>query len=207
MFSFIKMGKFNSFREKCLILVFVIGFVGAVFSQENPLEVKVNSYISNHSEDYELKRLNLRPRDVGSINETEHIYSDFFQLRSLEKKENSLGQNKRLKIYFNVYSFESEYVLDNALRFWFDNFVEGEQIRPGRTLRGYDNARPMYVIINGVDVIIADIDCKSYNEDIWKDVTKSLRKHFDQDRNAIIIEVMCNGPLEWLQNPPNFRKR
>ncbi len=202
-----KMGKIDLKWEKLLFLVFLLGFLNPVFCQEIPLKNKINNYIESINNDYDVKKLNLRPRDIGSIFETEYEYTDFFQIRSFDKKENALQQKRKLKIYINVFSYESEYVLENALRYWFDNFVGGEQIRPGRTLRGYDNARPMYVIIDGTDVLIADIDCKSYNEDIWKDFTKSLRNHFDEHKRAIIIEVFCNGPLEWRQNAPNFRKK
>lgn len=202
-----KIGKFVSKLEFLATLLFFIAFQPVIFCQEINVENTVSYYLESVESIYDVKRLNLKPRDIGSIFETEHVYTDFFQLRSIDKVPNSLIQNKRLKIYMHVFSYESEYLLENALRFWFDNFVAGEQIRPGRMLRGYDNARPMYVIINGVDVFMADIDCKSYDEDGWKKLTKSLRNHFDPNRSAIIIEVMCNGPLEWKQNPPNFRKR
>ncbi len=171
------------------------------------LEQDVNAYVSENEDMYEVKRLNLRPRDVGSIFETEHMYTDFFMLRSLEKIPNKIGQKKKLKLYVHAFSFESPYVLENSLRFWFDNFIEGEQVRPGRKLRGYDNARPMYIIIRSTDIVIIDIDCLAFNEDVWKDLTKQLNAHFDPDKEATIIEIFCDGPLEWRQNPPDFRRR
>lgn len=180
-----------------------------VAQQEKMIKVEhdILSFITDNEGDYQLKRLNLRPRDVGSIFETEHEYADFFMLRSIEKIPNKIQQKKRLKLYVHAFSYESPYVLENSLRFWFDNFIEGEQIRPGRKLRGYDNARPMYIIIRTNDVIIVDIDCLSFTEELWKDLTKQLKSHFDPNKEATIIEIFCDGPLEWRQNPPDFRRR
>ncbi|MCH8546491.1 MAG: hypothetical protein LAT54_07135 [Cryomorphaceae bacterium] len=182
-------------------------FLQAQQDKVTRVQQDVAAFVADYESDYDLKRLNLRPRDVGSIFETEHEFEDFFMLRSTDKVPNKIGQKKKLKLYVHAFSYENPYVLENALRFWFDNFVGGEQIRPGRKLRGYDNARPMYVVIRTNDVIIFDIDCLAYDEDVWKNLTKQIKTHFDPNKEATIIEIFCDGPLEWRQNPPDFRKR
>ncbi|MCC5915822.1 MAG: hypothetical protein JJU02_00705 [Cryomorphaceae bacterium] len=192
------------------ILLFLIGFSFAMLglhAQSEELKQLMDAYKETLAEEYDAKYFNLKPRDIGRVLETEHNFHEFFQLRSKKKIPNAFGKNQKLKIYLNVISYDSEYVLENAIRFWFKNFHLDQEIRPGRKVKSYEGANPMYVIIIGTHVIIMDIDCNGYTEEQWEKLTKDMRSFFDPNKEAIIIELLCNGPLEWVQNAPDFRKR
>lgn len=193
--------------RKSIILLIAALVSTALLAQTEEGKQRLAAYNDKMADRYEAKYLNLKARDVGKIEETEHTDAVFYQLRRLDKVPNAFGKLTKHKLYIHHYAFESEYILENSLRFWFANFVKGEQIRPPRTLRALDGANPLYIIIYETNVFIMDVDCNGYTEALWKELTKDAREIFDPNKEAIIIELRCDGPLEWKQNPPDLRKR
>jgi hypothetical protein len=196
----------NNNISRIFIWIMIIGTQFA-FAQIEDIKQRIDAYLEAMSDRYEVKRYNLKSRDIGSILETEHSYHDFFQLRSKKKLPNAFGRNQPQKLYINVISYDSKYLLENAMQFWFNNFIDGQQVRPGRLVRGYDNARPMFFVIFDTHVFIMDMDCTAYTENNWKELTKEIKSFFDESKEAVIIELFCDGPLEWRQNPPDLRRR
>jgi type VI protein secretion system component Hcp len=193
--------------RKSIILLVAALVSTALLAQTEEGKQRLAAYNDKMADRYEAKYLNLKARDVGKIGETEHSDATFYLLRRTDKVPNAFGKPTKHKLYIHHYAFESEYILENSLRFWFENFVKGEQIRPPRTLRALDGANPLYIIIYETNVFIMDVDCNGYTEELWKELTTDAREIFDPNKEAIIIELRCDGPLEWKQNPPDLRRR
>ncbi len=193
--------------SKVFLTLGLVFFSCISYAQPEEGKQRLAAFNEKMADRYEEKYLNLKARDIGQLAETEFADYAFYQLRGTDKVPNAFGKLHRHKLYVHHYAYESEYLLENALRFWFDNFVRNEQIRPGRTLRALDGATPLYIIIYGTNIVILDVDCNGYTEELWKQLTADARAIFDPNKEAIIMELFCDGPLEWRQNAPNFRKR
>ena len=183
----------------------VIFLTSQVQAQHEELKQKVEALKNDHSEQYELKFLNISEPDLGIIDETFPSWKDKFMLKSKEKRENNLGNRSYEKFYFNVYAYGSLKDRQYALKDWMENFLEGESIRPGRNMRSYDYATPTIILINDTEIIVANYKCSDYTEynfEYWKD---TLLKYFEQE-NTMVIEVLCDGPLEWTKNAPDPRE-
>ncbi len=170
--------------------------------QLKAFKTKIEAFKSSQAEDYELKFLNIAERNLGVINETETDYKEVFMLRTLEKKPNNVGHNVYGKFFFSVFYFEYAEDRQYALKDWMGEFLQGQPIRPGRTMRTYPYASPTLILINDNEIIVCNYKCSDYSEENFKEWKTALMSSLATD-NTMLIEVLCEGPLEWTKNPPD----
>lgn len=171
------------------------------------LKIAIKSFIEDQSQDYRKKHLNLRKRDIGNLESEPFDFKDYFMLESKEEFENNLGYTTEREIYFMFYSYESETDRQYALKYWMQDFIEGKTIRAGRPVRSYAYAKPTIILINDKNIIVCNYECKYFDEDnydYWKD---ELMEHFGDKYKTMVIEIECEGPLEWTRNAPDPKNR
>ncbi|MDZ7848595.1 MAG: hypothetical protein U5L96_18690 [Owenweeksia sp.] len=173
--------------------------------QNEELKQITEAFKKEHSEQYDLKFLNISKPDLGIIDETFPSLKDKFMLKSKEKMENNLGHRGYQKFYFNVYGYASLKDRQYALKDWMEDFLEGQSIRPGRQMRSYDYASPTIILINDSSIITINYQCSDYTEDNFEYWQDELLKYYGHD-NTMVIEVLCGGPLEWTKNAPDPRE-
>lgn len=176
------------------------------FAQHEELKQKISAFTADHVEDYDKKYLNIADREMGDIDNSSYSWKDEFMLKSKEKLENSIGNKSYRKFYFSVYAYETLEDRQYALKYWMENFIEGKSIRPGRPVRTYPYASPTIILINDREIVIGNYKCRDYtneNFEYWKD---SMEKYFGNE-NTIVIEILCDGPLEWTKNSPDPKNR
>ena len=77
-------------------------------------------------QNYEKKEYNYVEPEWGAINESDPDWHVFYQLKSLEKREDNLERNKYHKIDFALYAWDNEDDGEWALKSWMENFLEGK---------------------------------------------------------------------------------
>jgi hypothetical protein len=179
---------------------------GMSAQEPDSLKQQINNFLAEHQESHEKKYLNLSPRELGSIEDEPYLWKDYFKLESREKFENQLGYKKERKIYFSFYAYETELDRQYALKYWLEDFIEGESVRPGRDVRSYEYATPTIILINPQSIVICNYDCKYYDEENFEYWKNSLKKLFGQP-DTRIIEIECDGPLKWTDNAPDPKVR
>lgn len=197
--TFIKTQKL--FLPLCLLV-----FSTSVSAQEAELKQKIEAMKSDFSENFELKYLNINSPDLGYIDDTRYAWKDQFMLKSKEKTENNIGNRGYSKFYISVYYYETFTDRQYALSDWMKDFIEGESIRPGRPVRKLPYATPTIILINPQNIVTFNYKCSDYtyeNFDKWKDDLLAL---FGND-DTMVIEVLCDGPVEWTKNAPDPRTR
>lgn len=176
------------------------------FGQHEELNQRLDAFIADHAEDYEYDDLNLSRREIGDIDETEHNFSKEFLLKSNERSESELGRNQYERIYINAYGYYNESERDFAVKFWLRNFIEGNSVRPGRDMRSYEYATPTVIIINEDHIVVLNYDCAWDSYEYFDKWREKMNSYF-ADANSVIIEIRCDGPLEWTKNPPDRSDR
>ena len=176
------------------------------FSQTEELKQKLSAFASDHEADYEKKYLNIADRELGSIDDSDYEWKDKFMLKSNEKKESDLGRKSYHKFYFSFYAYETFEDRQYALKDWMSDFIEGQSIRAGRTVKKYEYATPTIILINKTEIMICNYNCSIYSEENFKYWRKTLLKYFQTD-DTMVIEIGCEGPLEWTKNAPDPKNR
>jgi hypothetical protein len=197
--------KKNSLFYLVVISFWLLSFLPA-FAQADSLKGQVQAFENSLSAKFEKEYLNIAKRDLGAIDETEFEWREQFLLEAKEKAEDNLGSNRRFKYYINVYKYATVTDRQYALKFWLENFIEGEELRAGRDKRTLRYATPTLILINPTHIIICNYDCRyfSYEDfDLWKD---RLLEHFETSE-TMVIEVQCDGPVEWTKRAPDPKTR
>lgn len=171
-------------------------------AQNEEFKQLINAFVEAKSADFEKKDLNVTEPDLGQLPNTNHIYRSFFVLRASEKSVNNIGNRSKLKLNCSFYAYENAEEKDYALSYWFKNFMEGQRITVGRTVRTYKNAQPTIIVINATNICIMSFDCKNYDLDLFRDLKKDMLTYFGDD-DSMVIEIRCEGPLDWTKNPPD----
>jgi len=185
-----------------------IGLVGLLLcaapalAQHEELKQQIAAFVEAKSANYEKKSLNVSEPKLGELPNTSFEFHEYFQLRANQKSENSIGNNTKLKLNCSFYAYESKEECDYALSFWFKNFTGGQRLTPGRPLRAFKDAQPTIIIINEKDISILSFDCFSYDLDLYRELRKNMLDFFGNDK-SMVIEIKCNGPLDWTKNPPD----
>lgn len=185
-------------------LMLAIGF--QTMAQSEELKQKLAAFAEDHSESYEKKYLNIAERKLGSIDEIDFDWKDKFMLKSKEKALNSLGNKSRQKFYFAFYYFETLEDRQYGLKDWMGNFIEGKSIRAGRMVRTYEYATPTIILINDNEIMVCNYKCSSYSDENFKYWKKAMLKYFGND-NTIVVEIECDGPLNWTKNAPDPKNK
>ncbi len=187
-----------------IFLLAIIFFSLGLQAQNDELRQKVKALKTDFEESYEMKYLNIKDPDMGYIDDTDPEWKDKFMLKSREKIENNLGNRGYSKFYFSVYSYPTLLDRQYALSDWLEDFIGHKKLRPGRNMRTYDYAKPTIILINDLSIITLTYACSDYTEENFKLWKKSLLDYFKED-NTMVIEVLCDGPLEWTKNAPDPR--
>ena len=192
---------------KYTILTFfaVVGLM-AMAQSNNEFRQRINSFVSSADSAFERKTLNLSEQNLGVINEQDHDWADVFMLKSKKKKVNNLGNKGFQKYYFFFYTYPDITERDYAMKYWLKEFIDGEAVRPGRKMRTYEDAQPTIIVINETNLAILTYSCKWEDFDGFKEWRKTMLTWFGSPE-SVMIEVNCNGPLEWTKNPPDPKDR
>lgn len=170
-------------------------------------KAEIEQFVAELSSDYEKKTLNLRKREIGSLENEPFAWKEYFMLESKEEFENNLGYTTEREYFFLFYHYATVEDRQYALKYWLEDFIEGEQVRPGRPVRTYDYAIPTLILINPTNIIILNYECKYYDEydfDDWKD---QMIETFGDRAETMVIEIECGGPLKWSLNAPDPKVR
>jgi hypothetical protein len=189
----------------CILIAF-FGFFAMASAQHEDLKQRIKAFVEAHGADYEKKYLNISEAKIGDIEGQSFDFSEKFMLRAKKKTENELGNMVKAKYYVNIYAYEDKSDRDYALKHWFKNFVEGGSIRPGITTRNYQHATPTIIVINELDVCVLNYSCNLYDYEAYKKWKDSMLQFFG-DEKSVVVEIKCNGPIEWTQNPPDPKDR
>ncbi len=171
------------------------------------LKSKIEQFLANHAEDHKKKELNLKMREVGGLENEPFAWKKFFRLETLEEFENTLGYTTEREYYFLFYHYENVTDRQYALKYWMEDFIEGETIRPGRPKRTYDYAKPTIILINPTNIIVLNYECKYFDEYDFEDWRDKMLEYFGDKKETMIIELQCKGPLEWTLNAPDPKIR
>ncbi len=175
-------------------------------AQKDTLKIQIESFVNELNGQYEKEYLNIANRDLGGIDDTEYEYREEFMLEAKEKKEDQLGSRKRFRYFFKIYKYQNLKDRQYALQYWLDNFIENETLRPGRDKRSLRYATPTIILINPTNIVVCNFDCRYYDYDefdVWKD---RLLNHFETNE-TMVIEVLCDGPVEWTKRAPDPKTR
>jgi hypothetical protein len=167
----------------------------------------IEQFVSEMKEDHKQKTLNLRMREIGSLENEPFAWKEYFMLETKEEFENNLGYTTEREYYFLFYHYATVEDRQYALKYWLEDFIEGEQVRPGRPVRTYDYATPTLILINPTNIIILNYECKyfdDYDYDDWRDL---MIEKFGDRATTMVIEIECDGPLEWTLNAPDPKVR
>lgn len=191
---------------KKLLSLFALLTSISMFGQYEELAQKCTAFVDDHSEKFEKRHLNITNPPIGNIDETDYEFSERFMLRSLEKEMNNLENERYSEYWVNIYGYNDEEDRDWALKEWFGEFIDGQSIRPGRDKRKYDYAQPTIVVINETSIAVLSFECPWYTRENFQNWRDKMLSYFG-DANSVVIEVGCEGPLEWTKNPPDPRDR
>jgi hypothetical protein len=193
------------------LIAFTIFQSNLVFGQKesrgDSLKAAISSFVSAHSESHSKKHLNLRAREIGSLENEPFEWKDYFMLESNEEFENNLGYTTEREMFFIAYHYKSETDRQYALKYWMEEFIEGKAIRVARPVRSYPYAKPTIVLINPTNIIICTYECKYYDEYDFEDWKDSMMEHFGNKKETIVLELVCEGPLNWTLNAPDPKTR
>lgn len=166
------------------------------------LNQRLDAFVADNSDGFELEEFNLSPPDIGDIEDTDYEFSKEFMLKSEERSESNLGRNQYQKIYINAYGYYDESEKDYAVKEWLSDFIDGQTVRPGRDKRRYEYAEPMIAVINEDHIVVMSFECAWDSYDYFTEWREKFFTYF-VDSESVVIEVRCEGPLEWTKNPPD----
>jgi len=171
-------------------------------AQHEELKQRIAAFVEAQADKFDKKYLNETEPKYGELNNTNFEFHDYFLLKAKEKTTNSIGNTGKLKLDYSFFAYESAEECDYALSFWFKNFLEEKRITPGREVRTYKGVQPTIVIINKTNVCLVTFSCLDYDIELFRTLRKEMLTFFG-DTESMIIEINCDGPLNWTKNPPD----
>ena len=173
-----------------------------LLAQTEEVKQRTALFLQEQSAKFKIKELNGSEPDYGVLGETQFIFRQYYQLKQLEKEVNELGNSVRPKYDLNTFVYEDEEELKYALKFWFKEFIGNKRITPGRDYRTVDHVDPAIVIIDGTSISILTLSCYATDIDEFRDWRSAMLGVYGSP-NAMVIEIGCNGPIEWTKNAPD----
>lgn len=184
-------------------LVFLLALIPILtFAQTEELKQRTTLFLQEQSSKYKVKELNGSEPDYGVLGETQYVFHQYYQLKQIEKEVNELGNSVRPKYDLSTFAYEDEEELKYALKFWFKEFIGNKRITPGRDYRTVDHVEPAIVIIDGTSISILTLSCYATDIDEFRDWRSAMLGVFGSP-NAMVVEIGCNGPIEWTKNAPD----
>ena len=170
--------------------------------QSPELQAKIDDFIASKSETHDERHLNITVPDVGNIQGTFPTSVREFMFKSREKITNTLDNEVSERVWVAFYSYETLDDTRYALKSWLAEFMEGKSVKPGREVKRFPGARPLYVLIEDNWIGFLTIDCTDWDEDRWEAWKASFDKAFS-NKYTRVMEVRCEGPLTWPRNAPD----
>ena len=186
--------------KKTAFLVAFMPFM--LLAQTEEVKQRTALFLQEQSAKFKIKELNGSEPNYGVLSETQFIFHQYYQLKQLEKEVNELGNSVRPKHDLSTFVYEDEEELKYALKFWFKEFIGNKRITPGRDYRTVDHVDPAIVIIDGTSVSILTLSCYATDIDEFREWRSAMLGVFGSP-NAMVIEIGCNGPIEWTKNAPD----
>ncbi len=184
-------------------LVFLFALIPLLtFAQTEELKQRTALFLQEQSAKYKVKELNGSEPDYGVLGETQYVFHQYYQLKQIEKEVNELGNSVRPKYDLSTFAYEDEQELKYALKFWFKEFIGNKRITPGRDYRTVDHVKPAIIIIDGTSISILTLSCYATDIDEFRDWRSAMLGVFGSP-NAMVVEIGCNGPIEWTKNAPD----
>ena len=184
-------------------LVFLFALIPLLtFAQTEELKQRTALFLQEQSAKYKVKELNGSEPDYGVLGETQYVFHQYYQLKQIEKEVNELGNSVRPKYDLSTFAYEDEEELKYALKFWFKEFIGNKRITPGRDYRTVDHVEPAIVVIDGTSISILTLSCYATDIDEFRDWRSAMLGVFGSP-NAMVVEIGCNGPIEWTKNAPD----
>jgi len=168
--------------------------------------MKIEAFAQDMDSIYKKSTLNISPRDIGVIFDTYPDYTQEFVLKAREKRENSLGRASKFTYYFAFLSYDDPSDLDYAMKDWLKEFFEDQSVRPGRETKRYPYGKPSIVIVNKNNISLMTFECSQYDVQMYRGWREKMLSYFG-DANSVVIELLCDGPLQWTKNPPDPKDR
>ena len=191
---------------KNLIIILLFAPV-LLFSQSNDeLKQRVSAFVAEADSGFTKKDLSIATQDIGGIPDTDFEWTENFMLKSRTKVVNNIGNKSYPKYYFSFFTYYDVTERDYAMQYWLKNFLEKTTLRTGRTLRTMDGAQPTIIVINQTNISILTYQCVLEEEESFKEWRRTMLKWFGSPA-SIIIEINCDGPLEWTKNIPDSKDR
>lgn len=191
--------------KKVIFALFLIPFLLNAQSNEE-LKQRVNAFVADADTGFTKKVLNLSGQDIGSIDETDFEWSEYFMLKSKTKRVNSIGNKVYPKYYFSFFTYYDKDERDYGMKIWLKDFIEHASIRAGRDMRTFAESQPTIIVINETNVSILTYQCVLEDYDEFKMWRKTMLKWFGSPA-SVMIEINCGGPLKWTKNPPDPKDR
>lgn len=183
-------------------MLLFFGLQNALLAQHEEFKQKIAAFTEAKAAAFEKKYLNETEPKYGELNNTNFEFHDYFLLRAKEKTINNIGNNVKLKYDYSFFAYESAEECDYALSFWFKNFLEAKRITPGREVKTYKGANPTIIIVNKTEICVLSLSCADYDADVFRAMRKEMLTYFGSPE-SMIIEMGCDGPLQWTKNPPD----
>jgi hypothetical protein len=175
-------------------------------SHQDSLTKQIAQFENSLANNFKKEFLNIAQRDLGGISETDYAWKEAFLMEAKDKKEDNLGSRKRFKYYFTIYGYQTVKDRQYALKYWLDNFIERETLRPGRDKRTLRYATPAIILINPKSIVVCNYDCRYYFYDDFDQWKERLLEQFESDQ-TMVIEVLCDGPVKWTKRAPDPKSR
>lgn len=174
----------------------------ALMAQTEELAQRTQLFIAEQTETFKISELNGSEPDYGVLTETNFIEHNYFQLKQIEKEMNELGNKVRPKYSLSTFAYENADELKYALKFWFKEFIGNKRITPGRDYRTVDHVSPAIVVIDNNYIAILTMSCYATDLEEFREWRSAMLGVFGSP-NAMIVEIGCDGPIEWTKNAPD----
>ena len=174
----------------------------SLFAQVEELKQRTALFLQEQGDRFKVKELNGSEPDYGTLDQTQFTFHQYYQLKQIDKEVNELGNNVRPKYDLSTFVYEDEEELKYALKFWFKEFIGGKRITPGRDYRTVDHISPGIIIIDGTYISILTLSCYATDMEEFREWRSAMLGVFGGP-NAMVIELGCDGPIEWTKNAPD----
>ena len=171
-------------------------------AQTEELKQRTALFLSEQEGKFKVKELNGSEPDYGVLLETQFIHHEYFQLKQLDKELNELGNLVRPKYDLSTFAYEDEQELMYALKFWFKEFIGGKRVTPGRDYRTVDHVDPAIIILDKTTITVLTLSCYATDTEEFRNWRSAMLGVFGSP-SARVIEIGCNGPIEWTKNAPD----
>lgn len=170
--------------------------------QVEELNQRTQLFISEVGDRYKVKSINGNEPEYGVLPETEFIQHQYYQLKQIKKELNELGNKVRPTYHLSTFAYENDEELLYALKFWFKSFIGDKRITPGRDYRRVDHVVPAIIIIEKNYISILTMSCYATDIEEFRQWRSDMLGVFGGP-NSMVVEIGCEGPIEWTKNAPD----